>query len=115
MVCNYSNTIAIKYGINAALIAGYINYRLKNSDIFAECCFWIKISHKSLTAVFVILVFHCWRSTSKDKLQHICNKHKRAEVVSDNSSSQVVIQLNGDYLSQNAFVKKAIKRRLMNI
>lgn len=29
MVCNYSNTIAIKYGINVALIAGYIREKLE--------------------------------------------------------------------------------------
>ena len=74
MVCNYSNTLAIKYGINAALIAGYINYRLKNSDIFAECCFWIKISHKSLTAVFPFM--------GEKAVRNAIEKLKKANVIS---------------------------------
>ena len=52
MVCNYSNTIAIKYGINSALIAGFINYRLTHTDTKFEGRPFVRITQKSLTATF---------------------------------------------------------------
>lgn len=53
MVCNYSNTIAIKHGINAALIAGYINSCIENKETYKdENTPWIRITYKSITAVF---------------------------------------------------------------
>ena len=53
MICNYSNAIAMNYGINAALIAGYINYRLKTkSAVAVGDKSWARITQKSLTATF---------------------------------------------------------------
>lgn len=56
-------------------------------------------------------LFHCSRIRGKGILQHICNKHKRAKVVSDEFIKLIVIiSINGDYLSQNAW-KQAIKQK----
>ena len=52
MVCNYSNTIAIKHGINSALIAGFINYRLTHTDTKFEGRPFVRITQKSLTGTF---------------------------------------------------------------
>ena len=48
MICKYNTGLSVKYGINSALIAGYIDYRLrdKNDDD------WVQISQKQLVAVF---------------------------------------------------------------
>lgn len=45
---------------------------------------WCKIAINRHT---VILIFHCSRGNSNDLLQHIYNKYKRTEIVSDNLSS----------------------------
>ena len=38
----------------------------------------------------------------QNRLQHNCDKQKRAKVVSDNLSSYVAKELNVDYLTRNA-------------
>lgn len=55
MVCNYSNSIAIKYGINAALIAGYIREKLEKTDINSGDVPWERITIKKLTGTFPFL------------------------------------------------------------
>lgn len=55
MVCNYSNTIAIKYGINAALIAGYIKEELKYTDFYVADAPWERLTIKKLTGAFPFL------------------------------------------------------------
>lgn len=71
---------------------------------------WCKIAINRHT---VILISHCSSGNSKDLLQHIYNKYKRTEIVSDNLSSKVIKLINGDYLTQNAIM--AIRCRPLNI
>ena len=52
MTCNYSNTIAVKYGINAALIAGYIRKTIEKVNIRSSNGAWVRITIKDLTGVF---------------------------------------------------------------
>lgn len=52
MVCNYSNTIAIKHGINSALIAGFIKHLLTHTNNIFESQISVRITQKSLTATF---------------------------------------------------------------
>lgn len=52
MVCKYSNTIAMKYGINAALIAGYISNEIYKTGVIIDKHYWVRITQKYLTAVF---------------------------------------------------------------
>lgn len=55
MVCNYSNAIAIKYGINAALITGFIKSQLYNTDFCSSDSLWVRITVKELTGTFPFL------------------------------------------------------------
>ncbi len=52
MTCKYSNTIAVKYGINSALIAGYIREIIENINIRSCDGPWVRITIKDLTGVF---------------------------------------------------------------
>ncbi len=52
MNCKYSNTIAIKCGINAALIAGYISKVLSKTNIAIDGVPWVGITQKCLTGIF---------------------------------------------------------------
>ena len=75
MVCNYSNTIAIKHGINAALIAGYINSCIENKETYKdENTPWIRITYKSITAVFPFM--------SIGTAQYTIQKLKKANIIS---------------------------------
>lgn len=55
MVCNYSNTIAIKYGINAALITGFIKSQLDEINFCSSDGLWVRITVKELTGTFPFL------------------------------------------------------------
>lgn len=55
MVCNYSDTIAIKYGINAALIAGYIREKLEKTELYGGDVSWERITIKTITGAFPFL------------------------------------------------------------
>lgn len=55
MQYKYSNVIAIKHGINAALIAEHIFSQLSQSAIIRKDMPWIRMTHKQLTAVFPFL------------------------------------------------------------
>ena len=55
MQCKYSNVIAIKHGINAALIAEHIYSQLSQSAIIRKDAPWIRMTQKQLTAVFPFL------------------------------------------------------------
>ncbi len=50
MICNYSNTIAMKHGINSALIAGYISDCV--TDRYENSQPWARVTQKSLMGVF---------------------------------------------------------------
>ncbi len=65
MICNYSNTVAIKQGINSALIAGYINYLLSHTETKYEGRPFVRITHKSLTATFPFMGEKAVRSAIK--------------------------------------------------
>ena len=52
MICNYSNTIAVKYGINSALIAGYIREKLNKTDFVVADAPWERLTIKKLTGAF---------------------------------------------------------------
>ncbi len=52
MNCNYSNTVAIKHGINSALILGYIEKRLTKSEITIDDYEWARITQKHLMGIF---------------------------------------------------------------
>ena len=52
MICKYSNTIAVKYGINSALIAGYIREKLNDTDFFVADAPWERLTIKKLTGAF---------------------------------------------------------------
>lgn len=52
MKCSYSNTIAIKYGINAALIASYIKKQLKTTSVCVNDVMWVRLPIRNLTGVF---------------------------------------------------------------
>lgn len=49
MICNYNTNISVKLGINSALLASYINYRLNDRENKSG---WVKISYKQLMAIF---------------------------------------------------------------
>lgn len=52
MVCNYSNTVAMKHGINSALIAGYISNEIFKTGVVIDNRPWVRVTQKCLTAVF---------------------------------------------------------------
>lgn len=52
MICSYSNTIALKYGINSALIAGYISEQLFITDVMIDDLLWVRITQKCLTGIY---------------------------------------------------------------
>ena len=75
MICNYSNVLATKHGINAALIAGYINYCLESCRFTVEenGCRWVRLSQKSITGIFPFMgVF---------AVRHAVRKLKNADIV----------------------------------
>lgn len=75
MICNYSNAIAMNYGINAALIAGYINYRLETkSAVAVGDKFWVRITQKSLTATFPFM--------GEKAVRNAIRKLKKANILS---------------------------------
>ena len=47
--------VSIKYGINAALIAGYIREKLEKTDFYSGDVPWERITIKKLTGTFVRL------------------------------------------------------------
>lgn len=55
MVCNYSDAIAIKYGINAALITSFIKSRLDEINFCSNGVPWVRITVKELTGTFPFL------------------------------------------------------------
>lgn len=55
MTCKYSNTIAVKYGINAALIAGYIQGIIENTNLNIVSDPWVRMTIKDLTGIFPFL------------------------------------------------------------
>ena len=52
MICNYSNTIAVKHGINSALIAGYVRDIIENTKLYSVEAPWVRITIKKLTGTF---------------------------------------------------------------
>lgn len=52
MICHYNNKIAIRCGINSALIAGYFWYDLKDNGRSNDNKLWVRASRKKLMAVF---------------------------------------------------------------
>lgn len=55
MQCKYSNVIAIKHGINAALIAEHIYSQLSQAALIRNDMPWTRMTQKQLTAVFPFL------------------------------------------------------------
>lgn len=55
MQCKYSNVIAIKHGINAALIAEHIYSQLSQSAVIQNDLPWTRMTQKQLTTVFPFL------------------------------------------------------------
>jgi len=75
MICNYSNTIAIKCGINAALVAGYINYCLEHKKKREDGNIsWVRITYKSITAIFPFM--------HESTVQYTIKKLKKANIIS---------------------------------
>lgn len=52
MVCNYNNVIAMKHGINTALVMGYINFCLNDPTLVVDDQPWIRITNEMFIAVF---------------------------------------------------------------
>lgn len=52
MICQYSNTIAISCGINAALVAGYLWDEQKTKGNIIQGRIWIRCSIRTLRNVF---------------------------------------------------------------
>lgn len=52
MNCSYSNTIAVKYGINAALITGYIREKINDTDFIVADAPWVRLTIKEITGAF---------------------------------------------------------------
>ena len=52
MICNYSTIVASKLGINSALIAGYIKYRLTKTTSFVGDSPCVRLTQRQMTATF---------------------------------------------------------------
>lgn len=76
MICNYSNTVAIKHGINAALIVGYIDYCIEKcmSRMDDHGCSWVRLTQKSLMAIFPFM--------GEKAVRNAIKKLKKANIIS---------------------------------
>lgn len=52
MVCHYNNKMALRCGINSALIAGFLWYELKRNEITNASGKWVRASRKRIIAKF---------------------------------------------------------------
>lgn len=65
MLCNYNDTIAVRYGINSAFVLTYIEKAMSSTDYAFDNDLWVRLPCRKITGIYPFMGMCAARNAAK--------------------------------------------------